>query len=129
MHVGPSRIYRHGVLCLALSVAGSGCTPQKEINPAGPTEHRQKAWAATKSNIMGLYHSDRGMGGWGGTCELLFGTYIIKDQMLTNGRMIGEYSLSGDEITFYNDGSTLGVAIVSEGSLNFGPNNCTYTKK
>jgi hypothetical protein len=88
-----------------------------------------KEWVATKRNIMGLYHSDRGMGGWGGTCELLFGTYIIKDQMLTNGRMIGEYSLSGDEITFYNNGSTLGVAIVSEGSLNFGPNKCTYVKK
>lgn len=113
------------IVITALLFLGCG----ESIHSPSASAPSHATWKATQQSVSGFYHSDRGMGGWGGTCELLFGTYVIKDQMLPNGRMVGDYTLSGSEITFYANGSTIGVAIVSEGSLKFGPNKVTYVKK
>ena len=87
-------------------------------------------WTATKRNVVGLYYSDRGLAGFGGTCELLYGgSYFLKDQFLQNGQMIGEYSISGNEITFYQDGSVVFTANVYEDRLDMGPGKATYNKK
>lgn len=87
-------------------------------------------WTANKRNVVGLYYSDRGLAGFGGTCELLYGGgYFLKDQFLQNGQMIGEYSVSGNEITFYQDGSVVFKADVYKDRLDMGPGKATYNKK
>lgn len=124
---GVSAIY---LLALVVTVTDPAGVSSGKPDDESTASSSSNEWKPTKSNIVGFYHSEKGMGGWGGTIELLYGnSYFLKDQMLENGEMIGEYSLSDNEITFYKDGAVVFRAVAEKGYINIGPGRAYYCKK
>ncbi len=110
-----------GVLAFALI----GCEKNRSSSSSS-------TWTPDRANVSGFYTSDQGLGGWGGTIRLSAGYFVMKDPMLSSSSgntMRGDYSVRGNTIIFYVDGSENFTAKVYKDRLVAGGRGIVYRKE
>lgn len=87
------------------------------------------SWMPTKGNVSGFYVSESGALGWGGSIRLSHGSFILKEPALSSGRLVGDYGVDGDTITFYSDGMKVFEATAYKDRLVIRGRGIVYQKK